>query len=277
MIISGNKLALDLYAYIRKQSLMLPIKPKIYDILVGKDTVFSQYVQLKKRKALSAGMEFEALELDEFISAEDLQSTITEINKQADVCGLLVQLPLPKHINVRKALDSIEPTMDVDVLNIKTREAFYSGKPSLIPPTAAAILYVLDSLGIDQKKLSYLVIGQGDLVGKPVTYLLNKRGFAVKTADKNTADLQKLVKESDVIISGVGKPRLITGKMIKSGVIIIDAGTTEDSGEVVGDVDFESVFKKALWISPVPGGVGPLTVAMLFKNVLEMAQKKLKK
>jgi len=274
MIINGSRLALEIINGLKEEVGQLPFQPLICDVLVGNNSVSRQYVNLKKQKALYAGMDFKQVELEEFISEEQLIVEIKNSNQLPNVCGLLIQLPLPKHINRQKVLNAIDPEIDVDILSALARERFYSGKPGFIPPTAAAIMYILDSLSIELRNMNFLVVGQGELVGRPVAHLLRQSNFSVQTADKSTQDLESLLKKADVIISGVGKPKFITGRAIKPGAVVIDAGTAEDSGEVVGDVEIDSVLKMAAWVTPVPGGVGPVTVAMLLKNAVQTAKVK---
>ncbi len=183
-----------------------------------------------------------------------------------------MQLPLPSHLNAERILAAIGEQVDVDLLNPVTSQKFYGNQTTFIPPTAGAILHILDSLPIDLSQEKFLVLGQGSLVGKPVTHLLNNRNYNISAADINTTDTVELMLGASVIISGVGKPKLITGDNVTDGVVIIDAGTSESAGKIAGDVDFDSVEKKARFITPVPGGVGPVTVAKLIENVVTVAE-----
>ena len=191
------------------------------------------------------------------------------------MCGIIVQLPLPKILDSRKILDAIDPNLDVDCLGAVASNKFYRGLSNggISFPTALACMALLDSLNLDLKVKSIVVLGQGDLVGKPVTALLHFRGLHPTVITRKTEDKEKLIKQADVIISGIGHGKYITGDMVKSGVVIIDAGTSESNGGISGDVDLESVRSVASYVSPVPGGVGPVTVAMLLQNVLTVAQK----
>jgi methylenetetrahydrofolate dehydrogenase (NADP+)/methenyltetrahydrofolate cyclohydrolase len=191
------------------------------------------------------------------------------------MCGLIVQLPLPKHIDRRAVTEAIDLNIDVDSLTEKNSTQFYSGQKALIFPAALAVLEILDSTQIDLKSKNIVMLGEGELVGKPVAYLLRNRGLAVTTINKSTENKKEILKNADVIISAIGVPKFLSGDMIKEGSIIIDAGTSESEGGIAGDVDFESVKDVAGYISPVPGGVGPVTVSMLLQNVLEVAESKL--
>ena len=198
------------------------------------------------------------------------------------MCGIIVQLPLPEHLDKREILNSIDSRLDVDCLGDVTSEKFYNDyntQTDLGYPTALACMALLDSIDLDLDPSTPLgagrkivVLGQGMLVGRPVSALLEFRGLSSVIVRSKTENKEKLIKEADIIISGMGKGKYITGNMIKFGAIVIDAGTSESDGGIVGDVDLESVKDVAGYVSPVPGGVGPVTVAMLLKNVLKVAK-----
>src|SRR6185503_1944231 len=221
------------------------------------------------------GVEFWLKQYPKEVTTESLIKTIRELEAEPRLCGLIIQLPLPEHIDKKAVIDAIDPKLDVDCIGRENSREFYEGRARLVPPTAAAVVHLLQSLPTDLKEKKVLVIGQGQLVGMPVTHLLKAYGHHVITADKDTADLSVVSKDADVIISGTGKPGLITADLIKEGAIIIDAGTAESDGGIAGDVDFESVKDKASFISPVPGGVGPVTVSKLLENVVLVAKSKI--
>ena len=192
------------------------------------------------------------------------------------MCGIIVQLPLPKSIDKRAILDSINPRLDVDCLGISASEKFYKNYDSrtdLVYPTALSCMALLDSLGLSLKGKIIVVLGQGELVGRPTAELLHSRGLTYLAIDSKTENKERLLQQADVIISGIGKGKYITGNMIKQGAVLIDAGTSESDGGIVGDVDFANVSPKISYITPVPGGVGPVTVAMLLANVVKAAEK----
>ena len=274
MIIDGKKIAAEILENISSELNQKQPKPVLCDILVGIDPVSLSYVTIKEKAAKSCGFEFllEKLSIDS--TTEDVVDTIMRVQKNPQLAGLIVQLPLPEHIDRKTVLDAIETAVDVDCLSAEASQSFYLNNSTLIPPTAGAIMAVLDSVKLDLTHLRFLVIGQGDLVGKPVTHLLKSRGLAVTTADSSTENLANITPFADVIISATGQAGLVYGSMIKPGAIVIDAGTAESGGGIVGDVDFESVSKIASHISPVPGGVGPVTVAKLLENVLEVSKRK---
>lgn len=270
MIINGKKIRDSLLEDIKKEVKKLSFQPIFCDVLVGDDPVSRQYVNLKAKIAEKAGVKFHKAEFPENISDTDLVYEIEKLNNTENMCGIIVQLPLPNHFNKEEILNAIDPKLDIDCLGVVANSEFYKGKGLLEPPAALACVYILDSLDLDLNKKNITIVGQGELVGKPVTYLLESRGLKV---NKITKDISlKSLKDADIIISGTGQGNFINKEMIKEGVVIIDAGTSESAGGVVGDVDLESVKDIVSAISPVPGGVGPVTVALLLKNVLTVAK-----
>lgn len=273
-IIDGRKISRDILAEIKKEVANLPFVPIFCDIMVGDDKVSRQYVSLKARVAESIGIKFQEADFKEDITTEGLISEIGEINKVENMCGVIVQLPLPAHLDKEAVLDSIDSRLDVDGLGSKTSEKFYAGEPSLSLPTAQSCITLLDSTSVDFKDKEVVVLGRGPLVGRPVAQMLRLRGVEPVIVSSQTEEKEKIIKEADIIISGIGQGKFIKGEMVKPGVIIIDAGTSEEGNSVVGDVDLESVSSVAGWVSPVPGGVGPMTIAMLLSNVLKVAKQK---
>ncbi len=274
MVIDGREIAKGILDEVKSAVSGLHFKPVFCDILVGSDPVSQSYVNIKAKTAEKCGMDFYPAQFPESISQEDLIKEVVRLNSVKNICGLIVQLPLPEHLSKEAVLEAINPEIDVDCIGEKNLQKFYSGNPKFIPPTAGSILQVLEKnpQGIEGKKI--LVIGQGFLVGKPVSYLLKAKGLDVSTADKDVKDLGALARQADIIISGTGSPKLIKAEMIKPGSVVIDAGTAESSGQIMGDVDFESVKDVAFAVTPVPGGIGPITVAMLLKNILQVALNK---
>lgn len=274
MIIDGRKIKSEILENIKKQVKELSFVPVFCDILVGDDPVSAQYVNMKAKTAESVGIKFHRAEFPATITTDELVEEIKKINSLENMCGLIVQLPLPEGIDRDRVLDAIEPDIDVDCLGEKAKELFYSGNTALGYPTALACMMIVDSLGIELFSKNIVVFGQGMLVGKPVKYLLEQRGLNVSTITRKTENKEELFKNADLIISATGQGKYITGDMIKKGAIIIDAGTSESDSGIVGDVDLDTVLDIASYVSPVPGGVGPVTVAMLLSNVLHVAQKK---
>ncbi len=274
MIIDGRALAQQLNEQTRSRTKQLLVKPLLVDIVVGDDPVSLSYVRIKEKKAFEVGFDFELHHLPKEATTEQVLEKIASLVARSELCGLIIQLPLPATVDSEKILSTIPSEVDVDLLNPNTIIRFYQGEPTLVPPTAGAIMHIIDSLSVDWPSKQILVLGQGDLVGKPTTHLLKQAGLNVVTADGSTTDTGSLLATADVIISGVGKSALVKGEQVKQDVIVIDAGTSEASGTITGDMDYESVAPKASYITPVPGGVGPVTVAKLLENVVIVAEQK---
>lgn len=277
-IIDGRKLSIEILERIKGDVAALPFVPVFCDVLVGEDAASIQYVRIKSQKAESVGIKFHTANFSEKITTAELVSQIEVLNKLENMCGIIIQLPLPEHINRKEVLDAIDSKLDVDCLGATSGQKFYNNENSkgtiLGFPTALACMAVLDSLNLNLEGKKILVLGQGTLVGRPVTALLKFRGLAVDIVTRSTENKEELIKNADVIVSGLGQGKYLTGDMVKDGVVIIDAGTSEENGSIVGDVDFDSVVEKASFLTPTPGGVGPVTVAMLLSNVLKVAKSK---
>ena len=300
-IIDGRKISKEILEEIKKEVSFLTFQPVFCDVLVGNDPVSRQYVNMKRHTAEEIGVRFHEAFFPASITTEDLVKEIEVLNKIPNMCGIIVQLPLPENLNQDEILNAVDSRLDVDCLSAITSEKFYKGDLYLSFPTALACVALLDSVGLDFKNSPSLsprfgeaggeaskkivVLGQGKLVGKPVAALLKFRGLdhiiiTSKTPARNAYGIaiaggenkEKMLKEADIIISGMGKGQYIKGDMIKNGAVIIDAGTSELNSGIVGDVDLESVKGVASFVSPVPGGVGPMTIAMLFRNVLKVAK-----
>ena len=274
MTIDGRKISKDILEEIKKEVSMLSFVPVFCDVLVGDDIVSKQYVNLKRKKAESIGIDFYDASFTSTITTEEVISKIHELNKMENMCGIIVQLPLPGHLDTRRILDAIDPMLDVDCLGTQASDIFYKGDGGMAFPTALACMRILEEVKIDLPNSNVVVLGQGELVGRPVSHLLTKNSIKHICLDSKSENTMEVLKNADLIISGIGREYFIKGDMIKDGVSIVDAGTSESEGSVVGDVDFENVKDKVDFISPVPGGVGPVTVAMLFNNVLSVARGK---
>src|SRR3989344_4725712 len=242
IIIDGRKIRDEILEKVKEGVKMLPFKPIFCDVLVGEDPSSVQYVQMKERTAEAVGISFYPANFPASITTDDLVREINVLNNMKDMCGIIIQLPLPGHIDRDRVLNSIDPRLDVDCLGKVGSEKFYNNSDS------------------------------ENGLGSPVTALLRFRNLSPIPIASQTEDKETLIKQADVIISGMGKGKYITGEMIKEGVTLIDAGTSEIESSIVGDVDLESVKGVAGYVSPVPGGVGPVTVAMLLNNVLTVAK-----
>jgi len=229
-------------------------------ILVGNDPASIMYDKMKGKKAEELGVGFKLHHLAEITSQEDIINLINVLNNDNKVHGIIVQLPLPEKFDTDLILQTIDPKKDIDSLN--------GGFP---PPTAGAILEVLEFYGIDLNNKKIVLVGHGKMVGQPLERLLNSKGLSPVVCDSKTRDLTAITKDADILISGVGEPGLIQAEMVSSKTIIIDAGTAESSGKTVGDVS-PAAYEKSASYSPVPGGVGPVTVAELMKNLIRAAK-----
>jgi len=273
-IIDGKKIKEEILEEIKKEILSLSFSPVFCDILVGDDVPSKQYVKMKENMAQSVGIKFRTANFENSTTTEEIVEEIENLNKVPHICGIIIQLPLPGHIDKKIVLDAIRPSLDVDCLGAVNSDNFYNNTGEMSFPTALACIKILDSLNIDLFKKKILVLGKGNLVGLPVAHLLKERGLDVTSVNTKTEEKELLIKNADVVISAIGKGKFIKGDMIRQGAIIIDAGTSEDNGSVVGDVDLDSVKEVASFVSPTPGGVGPVTVAMLLSNILKVAKNK---
>ena len=273
-LIDGRKIRNEILAQVKQEIAKLSFQPVFCDILVGDDPASKQYVGMKAQKAESVGIKFHDAFFPASITTKELIEEIKLLNKVPNMCGIIVQLPLPIHLDRKLILNAIEPELDVDCLGEVASEKFFNNKTEIGRPTAIACMKLLDSVGLDLTDKKITILGQGELVGRPVTSILRFRGLTPDIAVKGTDNQYELIKQADVIISGTGHGGLLTGDKIKNGVVIIDAGTSKLNDKIVGDVDVDSVKDIVGYISPVPGGVGPVTVAVLLENVLKVAQKK---
>lgn len=277
-IIDGRALAQELNEHTAASVKQLSFVPLLCDIVVGNDPASLSYVGIKQRTAEKCGFQFRAELMPETTTSEQVIEKISEIQTDENLCGLIVQLPLPAHLDKQAILSAIDPKVDVDLLNPKNIDDFYKKQTLLTTPTAGAIHHILEQIqqqyGIDLASQQFVVAGQGELVGKPITFILQDSGYKVATISRDTENIKEILQSADILITGMGQPGLITADLIRDNVIIIDAGTSESEGAIKGDVDFDSVLPKVKLITPTPGGVGPLTVSQLLENVLLVAKNK---
>ncbi len=273
-IINGRNIRNKILEDVKEGVKALSFQPVFCDVLVGSDPVSKQYIDMKAKTAESVGIHFHHAEFKEEITTEELVEEIKNLNKVDNMCGLIVQLPLPAHLDKEIILNAIDQHIDVDCLGHDASNVFYNTDTSIGYPTALACMAIIDSIDFDLNNKNIVVMGQGELVGRPVTHLLKLRGLHVDTITRKTENKEDLLKNADVIISATGAGKYLTGDMIKEGVLIVDAGTSESTGGIVGDVDTDSVIDIASAVSPVPGGVGPVTVSILLRNVLTVAKKR---
>lgn len=274
-LINGKKIAQEILAQLKEEVAALSFVPVFCDVLVGNDSVSEQYVTMKERRAHDSGIKVRKARFPEDITTAELVQEIQRLNEIEHMCGLIVQLPLPSHVDTQKVLNAIDPRIDVDVLGQESAGAFYQGDSNLSFPTALAIMHILESLPVELSNKKFVILGQGKLVGKPILRLVQEKGWQARAFDgqSNEQEMREALLDADVVISATGKGHLIEAQNIKKGVIVIDAGTSESGAGVIGDVDSDSVANRADFLSPVPGGVGPVTVAMLLKNVVQVAKR----
>lgn len=249
------------------------IHPKLVVILVGENAASKSYIRQKEKSAEKAGLLSEVRIFASDITEQSLLKEIDQINQDDSIHGVIVQLPLPDHISIPKVLRSLAPQKDVDGFTPENVGKLFLGEPTLECCTPKGILTMLKSTGIKLTGKKAVVIGRSNIVGKPVAALLTNHGATVTICHSRTRDLKNEIATAEILIVAVGKAKFITGDMIPKGCIVIDVGMNRtDNGKLCGDVDYESAHKKASFITPVPGGVGPMTVVSLIENTIQAAQ-----
>ena len=283
MIIDGKQVAADVRADVAKKVSELKskgINPCLAVILVGENPASVSYVTGKQKALAEVGMVDRSVHLPESTSEEDLLKLIDELNNDDTVHGILVQLPLPKHIDEEKVIMAINPKKDVDGFHPVNVGNLVIGRPAPLPCTPHGIIVLLEKAGVKTSGAHAVVIGRSNIVGKPVSLLLARKetNCTVTMCHTGTKNMTEIVKQADIIIAAAGRPNTVTADMVKEGAVVIDVGVnripdeTKKSGfRLVGDVDFDAIKDKASFITPVPGGVGPMTIAMLMQNTLEAA------
>lgn len=274
IILDGKMLRDKIFESLKAKLDKMQQKPTLAVILVGENPASQIYVRNKKKTAEKLGINSLSIEYPSDISEEELLNKIKELNSDEKVTAILVQLPLPAHINKNRIIDAILPQKDVDGLTPYNLGKLFSGEePYVYPCTPKGILLLLDEYNIKLDGKNIVVVGRSNLVGKPVAQMLLKRNATVTMCHSHTQNLSEITKTADIIVSAVGK-KVIGEKMLKSDCVVIDVGIFRDeNGKISGDVDFENVSKTAAYISPVPGGVGPMTIASLMLNTVELAGK----
>jgi len=272
-IIDGKRIAAAVREEIRERIRRLRQDnvgiPGLAVILVGDDPASAAYVRSKATACEEVGIASRQITFPGYLSQDELIDSVQELNRDAGIHGILVQLPLPKHLDERAVLETVNPAKDVDGFTYANIGRLVENRASFVPCTPAGILELLDREEIAIAGRRAVVVGRSEIVGKPVAMLLVHRNATVTICHSRTADLAAETRRADILIAAVGRPRLITGDMVKPGAVVIDVGINRVEGRLVGDVDFDSVTPVAAAITPVPGGVGPMTVAMLLRNTLQ--------
>ncbi|MCX7816190.1 MAG: bifunctional methylenetetrahydrofolate dehydrogenase/methenyltetrahydrofolate cyclohydrolase FolD [Syntrophales bacterium] len=280
VVIDGNAIARSIREDIREKTSVLKmerrITPGLAVILVGSNPASEIYVGRKKKACEEVGFLSRDYLLPEDVDEKTLINIIDELNEDPDIHGILVQLPLPGHIRTSEVLQRIDPQKDVDGFHPLNMGLLLTGKPLHTPCTPKGIMELLDRTGISVEGKEAVIVGRSNIVGKPTAILLLNRNATVTICHTRTRDLPSLTRRADILIVAVGRAEMIKGNMVKEGAVVIDVGVNRlPNGKVVGDVDFQEVSCHAAYITPVPGGVGPMTIAMLLDNTLNAAVRSL--
>lgn len=277
-LLNGKELAQKLQQEMTQEVTELKekgLQPGLAVILVGEDPASQVYVRNKERAANNIGMYSVVYRLPETTSEADLIAKIEELNHDDKVHGILVQLPLPKHINEDLVLDTIDPAKDVDGFHPMNLGNLFAGKPTMIPCTPAGIMELIKLSGMDLAGKNAVIIGRSNIVGKPMAHLLLQANATVTICHSKTKDLPKVAKQADILVVAIGRANFVTADFVKEGAVVIDVGINRDeNNKLTGDVKFDEVAPLTSYITPVPGGVGPMTITMLMRQTIDAAKRK---
>jgi methylenetetrahydrofolate dehydrogenase (NADP+)/methenyltetrahydrofolate cyclohydrolase len=276
-LIDGNALSRQLRTDIAARAAALSAKgrqPGLAVILVGEDPASAVYVRNKVKACAETGIRSVFEKYDASLSEADLLARIEALNNDPSIHGILVQMPLPRHINPQRVIETIATTKDVDGYSVQSAGDLMAGLPGFRPCTPFGCMKLIETTGIDLRGKHAVVIGRSNTVGKPMALLLLQANATVTICHSGTADIGAFTRQADVVVAAVGKRNVLTAGMVKPGAVVIDVGMNRnDEGKLCGDVDFDGVKDVAGWITPVPGGVGPMTITMLMANTLESAER----
>ena len=273
-IIDGKVVSAHIRQELSSEVKELGIKPKLVVILVGNDPASAVYVRNKQKACIETGIEPLQITLPENTAEDDLLALIDELNSDESVNGILVQLPLPKTISEKKVIERISPKKDVDAFTYESVGKIVEGNYGFLPCTPAGIMELLKFYNISPEGKECVIIGRSNIVGKPMALLLLNANGTVTVCHSRTHDLKEVTKRADILVVAIGKPNFVTSDMVKDGAVVIDVGINRlPDGKLCGDVAFDEVAEKASFITPVPGGVGPMTITMLMKNTVSAAKK----
>ena len=274
-LIDGKKLASEIRADLKSKCDELKqkgINPKFAVIMVGNNKASQIYVRNKSRAAEQVGIEFEEYLLDENIKQDELIKQIKKLNEDKTIHGILLQSPIPEHLDINEAFRTIAPEKDVDGFNPVNVGKLCLNQDTFVSCTPYGIMKMLEAYNIDLAGKNVVILGRSNIVGKPLIQCCLNKNATITVCHSKTKDIKKYTKDADVIMVAIGKAKFLTEDMIKDGAVVIDVGINRnDDGKITGDVDFENVSEKASYITPVPGGVGPMTIAMLMNNVIKAA------
>ena len=275
--LDGKALALQVREEIARRTEALKargITPGLAVILVGDDPASEIYVRNKGIACEKAGMRSVTVRLPAGTTQEELRARIEALNADPDIDGILVQLPLPAPLDERQALNAILPEKDVDGFHLLNAGRLLTGESAVVPCTPKGVMRLIRETGLDLSGREAVVVGRSNIVGKPMALLLMQSGCTVTVCHSKTRDLAAHTRRADVLVAAVGRPGIIRGDMVKPGAVVIDVGINRVDGKVVGDVAWDEVSSVAGWVTPVPGGVGPMTIAMLLENTVEIAERR---
>ena len=279
-IIDGKALAKQIRGELKEQVEELKkqgIYPKLAVIMVGEDKASAVYVRNKSKACNEVGIAFEEFLKDSSITQEELLDLIKKLNEREDIHGILLQSPIPEGLNIREAFNAIDASKDVDGFNPINVGKLAIGEDCFISCTPYGVIKMLEAYHIPIEGKRAVIIGRSNIVGKPLIQCLLNKNATVTVCHSKTKEIKEITKEADILIAALGKAKFVTEDMVKNGAVVIDVGINRnEEGKLVGDVDFENVSPKASYITPVPGGVGPMTIAMLMHNVMKAAKGRLK-
>lgn len=272
-IINGKEVATkvkeEIKSYVLKRTAQGQEIPKIASILVGNDGGSIYYLNSQEKVATSLGLLFNKIVLEENIKEEEIIDLIEGLNRDKSVQGIILQVPMPKHINENRVINSICTEKDIDCLTIESQGRLYMGVEGFLPCTPNSVVTLLKSLNVPLEGKEVVVLGRSNIVGKPVAQLLLNENATVTICHSRTKNLKEVCKRADILVVAIGRPKFVDDSYVKEGAIVIDVGTSSVAGKMTGDVDFEKVIEKAAFVTPVPGGVGALTTTLLVKNACE--------
>ena len=272
-IINGKELAKEIKDSLKQEVIKIKekgIMPKLAVIMVGNDAASKVYVKNKSNACEYVGIEFEEYILEETINIEELIDLIKKLNKDKTIHGILLQAPIPKNLDINLAFEAIAPEKDVDGFNPINAGKLAIGQDGFIPCTPYGIVKMIEKHNIEMEGKNVVILGRSNIVGKPLIQCMLEKNATVTVCHSRTKNLKEITQNADIIISAIGKPKFVTEDMVKKEAVVIDVGINRtNEGKIIGDVDFENVESKTSYITPVPGGVGPMTIAMLMNNVVK--------
>lgn len=277
LLLDGKKVAESIYSQLLLEVSLLPVVPKLAVILVGSDPASETYVRSKAKKCQALGLQSETIPFPESVSEETLLAKIRELNQDKSTHGILIQLPLPAHIRKSTLFENVDPLKDVDGLTAENAGRLMLGRPRLVPCTPMGIMEMLKFYSIPVEGRRAVVLGRSEIVGKPMAQLLMNANATVTVCHSKTKDIASYTKSAEILIAAIGKPNWVGPELVSDGTVIVDVGIHRLGNTLCGDVDFKKVEKNCEAISPVPGGVGPMTIAILMKNLVLAASLQSKK